>query len=1030
MGPPPQHPDLSALLAHASWARDLARSLVSDGAVAEDLVQEAWVAALERPPSHSENLRGWLGAVIRNLARAHGRGRDRRVSREARVAAERAEDSLDAGDLASQLDTQRRLAEAVLGLEEPYRATVILRFYQGLNASQIAERTGKSPGTIRWRIKVALDQLRERLDDDFDGDRSAWIALVLPIANKNTTAAAGAAVSISTLKGLAAMKIATKHTIAAVALLATLTAVMFSAGIFGEPAERVDNTPAPVTFTPIQDAATVATTDEESERAEVITERDTPAIDAGGLEAGAHVSMRIVDAEGRPIPDAVVTSYRGQRTRTASGPDGLVRLPMPGLEERTGVYFAVDHPDYVIARLQYVVEPDRLTEFGDITLAHAGAVEGRVLLADGSPAPLAWIEVGRDAFSRDLDDASYRRLRQRESEGDHHDPIADELGRFRLEQVPAGVVRLWAGLEGHLSSISAPVEVRAGMLSQGLEIRLGTLNPDDFLTGEVRLPDGSPAPFAHVVMQYTRPRFGGNGSGSFTADANGRFRKAAEPGNVYSLRALDRDGLYPAASADGLRGGDNVVLQQEEGRFLDLHVTHDGEPFTTAEVWASDPNSGMYASNPTQVVVIDNYYRVPTPDSDFMLTVRADGFDLVELGPISGTSTPAILTAQLIKLPGLRGQVTADGQPVAGARLIANKLALQGVVSDDFPSLVQPFEDERGVADEEGRFELTVREAGRWVLRAEAAGYAPSEFGPFDYHPRVGLDGIELDLTPGGALEGLVLEGGRPAAGRIVAVSRGDGHPTSTRSGADGRYRFDHLMPGRWQVELRTEEILPGSGVATTGGEPHTPESLPANCIVREGETAVMDLGAGPSPTLKGRLTFDGEGPGAWSASLQLADSLILSDDNTARIGPDGAFSIQVSKPGLYQASFASDALDFGFLTELELTSDLHFWSMDLRTGAIVINGVPDADSSVPFDPNGEMQILVGKVDGLTAFAPLSPKPGGVLTLDRIPAGHYEIRSGPAHALDQDLEKFGTAILAVEVVAGEREEVAIPIKGW
>ena len=39
------------------------------------------------------------------------------------------------------------------------------------------------------------------------------------------------------------------------------------------------------------------------------------------------------------------------------------------------------------------------------------------------------------------------------------------------------------------------------------------------------------------------------------------------------------------------------------------------------------------------------------------------------------------------------------------------------------------------------------------------------------------------------------------ASGAIVAASRGDGFPRTTRADGQGRYRFEHLAPGRWQVE-------------------------------------------------------------------------------------------------------------------------------------------------------------------------------------------------------------------------------------
>ena len=45
------------LLAHREWVRRMAGSLARDDAEADDLAQEAWVTALEHPPSHAASVR-------------------------------------------------------------------------------------------------------------------------------------------------------------------------------------------------------------------------------------------------------------------------------------------------------------------------------------------------------------------------------------------------------------------------------------------------------------------------------------------------------------------------------------------------------------------------------------------------------------------------------------------------------------------------------------------------------------------------------------------------------------------------------------------------------------------------------------------------------------------------------------------------------------------------------------------------------------------------------------------------------------
>src|SRR6185369_409787 len=68
--------DPERLLAHDRFVRGLARCLVRDAHAAEDLAQEAWVAALQvSPPPLSWH--GWLATVVRRIAGKDARGRRR-----------------------------------------------------------------------------------------------------------------------------------------------------------------------------------------------------------------------------------------------------------------------------------------------------------------------------------------------------------------------------------------------------------------------------------------------------------------------------------------------------------------------------------------------------------------------------------------------------------------------------------------------------------------------------------------------------------------------------------------------------------------------------------------------------------------------------------------------------------------------------------------------------------------------------------------------------------------------------------------
>jgi len=218
MDEPTLRTDAEALLAHAGWARRIAGHLVRDPDRADDAVQEAWLAALRRPPGRGRDPAGWLARRVRDAIRSARRGEARRARRDA--AAARAEALPSTAELVQQAELQRELVAAVLTLEEPYRSTLLLRYWQDRSPQEIARQQGVPGGTVRSRLKRGLEQLRRLLDDRFGGDRRAWVSLLLPLSSAPQGAAT--ALRTSTL-GALAMTLQTKLALAV--LLSALTAV-------------------------------------------------------------------------------------------------------------------------------------------------------------------------------------------------------------------------------------------------------------------------------------------------------------------------------------------------------------------------------------------------------------------------------------------------------------------------------------------------------------------------------------------------------------------------------------------------------------------------------------------------------------------------------------------------------------------------------------------------------------------------------------------------------------------------------------
>ncbi len=154
--------DADALLSHAVILRGLARELLCDSACAEDAVQDVYVEALARPPRTTTHVRAWLATVLHNLARRAVRSGRRRERRE-RVAA-RFEVLPSAHAMAQRREILNQVIDAVFETGEPYRTTLVLRFYEGLDIDEIASRMQVPRETVRTRLKRALARVRARLE--------------------------------------------------------------------------------------------------------------------------------------------------------------------------------------------------------------------------------------------------------------------------------------------------------------------------------------------------------------------------------------------------------------------------------------------------------------------------------------------------------------------------------------------------------------------------------------------------------------------------------------------------------------------------------------------------------------------------------------------------------------------------------------------------------------------------------------------------------------------------------------------------
>lgn len=175
-------PNIETLLSHQDWVRALARGLIADPARADDVAQQAMLEAVTRAPQDLREPKGWLARVVRNAALALQRQERRRQRREQVVAVAKAEAvAPDPAAMVQRAAAHKRVVDVLFALPEPYHTVVLLRYFEDIDAREIAHRLDRSLATVRTQLQRGLERMRQQLDGEFGSDRAAWCAALMPL---------------------------------------------------------------------------------------------------------------------------------------------------------------------------------------------------------------------------------------------------------------------------------------------------------------------------------------------------------------------------------------------------------------------------------------------------------------------------------------------------------------------------------------------------------------------------------------------------------------------------------------------------------------------------------------------------------------------------------------------------------------------------------------------------------------------------------------------------------------------------------
>jgi RNA polymerase sigma-70 factor (ECF subfamily) len=153
---------------HHQVALAVALRLLRDPQLAEDAVQDAYLALWRGAATYRGErgtVRSWLLSIVHHRCVDHLRqlGRQRGG---APVALEATMVDTTAPDVPEQAlgnIRQDRVRQALLALPDEQRQAVQLAYFGGLSCQQIAERTQVPLGTVKGRMRLALQKLRRLL---------------------------------------------------------------------------------------------------------------------------------------------------------------------------------------------------------------------------------------------------------------------------------------------------------------------------------------------------------------------------------------------------------------------------------------------------------------------------------------------------------------------------------------------------------------------------------------------------------------------------------------------------------------------------------------------------------------------------------------------------------------------------------------------------------------------------------------------------------------------------------------------------
>ncbi len=557
------------------------------------------------------------------------------------------------------------------------------------------------------------------------------------------------------------------------------------------------------------------------------------------MKKGIQAAGKVVESgTSTGIPDAQVVfqpQFPGGRSKNSrSGPEGV--FEMKGLSE--GRYFiSANAKGFTPIQQKSVTIAAGGTPDLTIELERGASISGRVLSLTGEPIAGATV---RPNFSSNLNygwDEKVNSIFNISAQ-------SDAEGRYRLEGLVAHAgYMVIASHRDYATAKVSGISLKQKDSVEDIDIALAR---GGAVRGRVTDPDGKGIAGASISAslmvveggEAERPmvNFGDQG-GSATTDSEGRYSLPHLAAGTHTIvaqarnRASSRKNDLKVAEGRSVEGLDFVLGDGEQlsGKVVDA----DGNPVAAATVYiyGEDQNSSPITSDS------EGHFEARGFRAG-QVTVQASksGF----IGESTRVSVPALEAVITLKRAGkISGMVRAKGRDTFPAfTIMASRKQGNGMST----SMSQ-------YNDITGRFDITVGE-GTYTLQANVPGFAPSDSAEIVIKTGEQVDGVVIDLLPGGTIHGVVvaLRTGEPIEGASVNFITGQrswyGNQSNATTDADGAF---------------TLEGVPSGSIDLTATHGQFAQAFARGISVRVGQTSETRIEMGAGGGIRGTVTYAGK---------------------------------------------------------------------------------------------------------------------------------------------------------------------------